>query len=312
MMEYVFLFLGFFLLLFSGKYLVRGSVAMAGYFKVSKLVIGVTVVSFGTSAPEMFVSTLASYTGHPDVALGNVIGSNIANIALVLAITAIIFPIPVKADSVKIDAPFMLVVSILLVILILDLYLSRLEGIIFILLLIAYSLFLIFKSKNSKEAEENVSSGEQMKLWLAVLFVLLSAGGLALGSHLLVENASKIASSMGVSERVISITIIAFGTSLPELATSAIAAFKREMDISIGNIIGSNIFNILAVFGVASIVSPMHIDAKFLQVDIYWMLGAFGFLFLFILPFKGGRLTRLKGFALFAIYGVYLYFLFKQ
>lgn len=309
-MEYILLLCGFFLLLFSGRYLVKGSVALANYFKVSKLVIGVTVVSFGTSAPEMFVSTLASYTGHPDVALGNVIGSNIANVALVLAITAMIFPIPVRSNSVKLDAPFMLGITGLLIFFISDLYLSRLEGAIFLLLLISYSVFIIVKSRRNDHIDEGETSGSEISLWLAVTYVLLSAVGLALGSNLLVDNASKIALQLGVSERIISVTIIAFGTSLPELATSAIAALKKEMDISIGNIIGSNIFNILAVFGVASLVAPMEVAKKFLQVDVFWMLGISILLFLLILPLKGGVLTRLKGGVLFTVYCVYLFFLF--
>lgn len=284
---------------------------MANYFKISKLVIGVTVVSFGTSAPEMFVSTLAAYEGHPDVALGNIIGSNIANIALVLAITAMIFPIPVRSNSVKLDAPFMLFISGLLLVYMLDLRLSRIEGVSFLALLTAYIVFIIRKSRNSFEsADENPD--DNLAIWLAIVMVLLSAVGLAFGSKLLVANATIIAENLGVSERVIAITVIAFGTSLPELATSAIAAFRKEMDISIGNIIGSNIFNILAVFGVASIVKPMNIDAKFLGVDIYWMLAISVLLFLFILPFKGGKLTRFKGFLLFAVYGVYFYFLLRQ
>lgn len=309
-MVYLLLLLGLVLLLFSGKYLVRGSVAMANYYKISKLVIGVTVVSFGTSAPEMFVSTLAAYKGHPDVALGNIIGSNIANVALVLAITAIIFPIPVRSNSVKLDAPFMLAISGLLLVYMLDLRLSRTEGISFIVLLAAYLVFIIRKSRSSYEsAEENTE--DKLAIWQALVMVLASAVGLALGSKLLVDNATIIADNLGVSERVIAITVIAFGTSLPELATSAIAAFKKEMDISIGNIIGSNIFNILAVFGVASIVKPMNFDTKFIGVDIYWMLAISVLLFLFILPFKGGKLTRFKGFLLFAVYGVYFYFLLR-
>lgn len=311
-MEYILLLCGFALLLFSGKYLVWGSVTMANHFKISKLVIGVTVVSFGTSAPEMFVSTLAAYEGHPDVALGNIIGSNIANIALVLAITAMIFPIPVKKNAVKIDAPFMLAISGLLFVFMLDLHLSRIEGVTFLAILSLYIIFIILKSRNEFEADSGETQSKNLNIWIAVLMVVGSAVGLAIGSKLLVTNASIIARSLGVSERIIAITLIAFGTSLPELATSAIAAFRKEMDISIGNIIGSNIFNILAVFGVASLVKPMNVDPKFLGVDIYWMIGISILLFLCILPFKGGRLTRFKGVLLFIVYGVYFYFLLRQ
>jgi cation:H+ antiporter len=305
-MEYILLLVGFALLLYSGKYLVKGSVAMANYFNVSKLVIGVTVVSFGTSAPEMFVSTFANLKGHPEVAMGNIIGSNIANIALVLAITAMIIPIPVKKDSVKIDAPFMLLVSVLLFVLILDFSISVIEGVLFLVILSSYITFLLVKSRKSNNEESNK---ETLPLWKSIVFVLISAGGLALGSNLLVENATIIASDFGVSERVIGITVIAFGMSLPELATSVIAAIRKEMDISIGNIIGSNIFNILAVLGVSASLKSMDIAEKFVHVDIYWMLAISGLLFISILPFKGGRLTRIKGIMLFCVYCVYIYYL---
>jgi cation:H+ antiporter len=308
-MEYIFLILGFFILLFSGKYLVKGSVALADHFRVSKLVIGVTVVSFGTSAPELFVSLRANLIGSPDIAVGNVMGSNIANIGLVLALTALVFPIPVRKNSVKIDAPFMLVISAFLYILIKDQNLGRLEGVLFLLILTAYVLFLIFKSRKEDEIEE-VDLDGQLKLSVAFIIILLSAAGLAWGSHLLVENARVIAAQIGISERVISITVIAFGTSLPELVTSLIAAFKKEMDISIGNIIGSNIFNILAVLGVVSSVKPLAVEKSFISFDIFWMLGISSLLFVFILPFKGGKLTRIKGLVMFVIFLVYYYFLF--
>jgi len=307
-MEYLFLFVGFALLLFSGKYLVAGSVSLANYFKLSKLVIGVTVVSFGTSAPEMFVSAFANLKGHPEVAMGNVIGSNIANIALVLALTAIIFPISVKKDSVKIDAPFMIIVSGLLYFTMLNRQISFVEGFAFLFVLVSYIVFIIVKSRRKGlDSEEEVDAHHP--LWKAILLVLISTAGLAFGSNLLVENASLIATNFGVSERVIAITVIAFGTSLPELATSAVAAFKKEMDISIGNIIGSNIFNILAVLGVSALLNPIDVAVKFIEVDIIWMLAISALLFLFILPFKGGKLTRIKGAMLFLVYGTYLYYL---
>lgn len=308
-MEYFLLLIGFTLLLFGGHYLVLGSVTLADHFKISKLVIGVTVVSFGTSAPELFVSARAAITDSADFALGNVVGSNIANVALVLALTAIIFPIPVKKDSVKIDAPFMLIISGLLLGFMLDLYISRFEGIVFIVLLVSYILFIIRNSRKNADLSDLKIETDKVALWIAFIMVFGSVAGLAGGAYLLVENAKIIAFNFGVSERVIAITIVAFGTSLPELATSAIAAFKKEMDISIGNIIGSNIFNILAVLGVVSIIKPLKVDQNFLDVDIFWMLGISALLFLFILPFKGGKLTRIKGAFLAATYIAYIFFL---
>lgn len=309
-MEYVYLIAGFFILLLGGKYLVKAGVALANRFNISSLVIGLTIVSFSTSAPELFVSFVAGVKNYPEVAIGNVIGSNIANIALVLAITALIFPIPVKSSSVRIDAPFMILVSALLWILMLNGILGRIEGLIMVILLGLYTVGLIhFSRKNRKDKAEKSAAGS-MSLWKIILLLVLANGGLAFGSDLLVTNASIIAGNLGISERVIAITVVAFGTSLPELATSVIAAFKKEMDISIGNIIGSNIFNILSVLGITSMVKPIPVSAGFLSFDIMWMFGISLLLFFFILPFKGGILSRPKAFVLFAGYCIYVYLLY--
>ena len=309
-MEYILLVAGFILLLFGGKYLVKGGVALAKRYNVPALVIGLTVVSFGTSAPELFVSLVAGIKNHPEVAIGNVIGSNIANVALVLALTAIIFPIPVRSSSVRFDAPFMLIVSLLLWGFMYNLVLNRFDGIVFITLLISYTFLLFRYSKADKIRSAVPESGTKMSLGIIVLLLILADIGLAVGSDLLVENAGIIAGNFGIDERIIAITIIAFGTSLPELITSIIAAFKKEMDISIGNIIGSNIFNILAVLGISSIVKPLRVNPEFLNSDIFWMLGTSVLLFLFILPFKGGRLSRGKGAILFTIYCIYVCILY--
>ncbi len=311
-MEYIFLLIGFGILLYSGKFLVKGGVLLGNRYRISTLVIGVTIVSFGTSAPELFVSLTSAIKGYPEIAIGNVIGSNIANIALVLAVTAIIFPIPVKKNSVKTDTPFMLLISLLLYLFILNHNLGVFEGIIFVVGLIAYIVFSIYFSKKNNDYIDKHLHSKQPHWSIIVLMILGSALGLALGSNLLVKNAEIIARDMGVSDRVIAISIVALGTSLPELATSAIAAFRKEMDISIGNIIGSNIFNILGVLGITSIVKPIPIDNYFIHVDIFWMLGISVLLFLFILPFQGGKITRIKGLILFMVYAVYIYLLFKK
>jgi cation:H+ antiporter len=308
-MEYLLLLTGFALLLFGGKYLVTSGVALAVKFNMSPLVVGLTIVSFSTSAPELFVSLIAAIKDHPEVAMGNVIGSNIANVALVLALTALIIPIPVRSNSVKIDAPFMLAVSILLWVFILNNNLSRAEGLVFVLLLIIYICVLIFFSAGRNVDVEKYQTGA-MKLWKILALFIIADAGLLLGSELLVNNASLIATDLGVSERVIAITVVAFGTSLPELATSVIAAFKKQMDISIGNILGSNIFNILAVLGITGMIQPIPVSGGFLDFDIFWMFGTSLLLFIFILPFKGGRLTRSKAAILIACYGVYIYMLY--
>ncbi|MBN1597925.1 MAG: calcium/sodium antiporter [Bacteroidales bacterium] len=312
-MEYLLLIVGFILLLYGGKLLVNGGVALAERYHVSPMVIGLTVVSFGTSAPELFVSAAAALKNHPQVAIGNVIGSNIANIALVLALTAMIFPIPVKRNTIKIDAPFMLMASALLWLLMLNNVLELWEGILFIFLLTCYTLGLFhFSVKNKYPADPDIPS-YKMGLGKIIILLILADVGLAFGSDMLVSNATIIAKNFNISERVIAITVVAFGTSLPELATSVIAAFRKEMDISVGNIIGSNIFNILAVLGIASIIKPIQIENMgFLTEDMYWMLGISILLFVFILPFRKGLLTRFKGAVLFVLYLFYIYMLFKK
>ncbi|MBN1951823.1 MAG: calcium/sodium antiporter [Bacteroidales bacterium] len=309
-MEYLLLAAGLTLLLIGGKILVQGGVALARRFSIPPLVIGLTIVSFGTSAPELFVSVVAGIRGQDAVAIGNVIGSNIANIALVLAITAIIFPIPVRSSSVKVDGPFMIAVSLLLVFFMLDMKISRVEGIIFLCLILGYTFWHFRFSKKQDQVPDEINA-KPMALWLIILSLAGAIIGLAFGSDLLVKNASEIAREWNVDERVIAITMVAFGTSLPELVTSVIAAFQKEMDISIGNIIGSNIFNILVVLGVAGLINPLSVDKGFLTSDIYWMLGTAVLLFVYILPFKGGKLSRLKGLSLFVIYCVYVYVLYQ-
>lgn len=311
-MEYILLLLGFVLLILGGRFLVTGSVALSTHLKISKLVIGVTVVSFGTSAPEMFVSCMAAINNHADVSIGNVVGSNVANIALVLALTAIVFPIPVRSSTIKFDATFLIIVSGLFYVFILNSNLARYEGIVFLLLLISYSIFIIKKSRKADKLNNVEFEVTNIPVWQSLLMIIGATLGLAFGSDLLVKNASLIALNFGVPERVIAITLVAFGTSLPELATSLIAAFKKEMDISIGNIIGSNIFNILAVLGVASTITEINVAEKFIRFDIYWMIGISLFLVLTILPVKKGKLTRIEGVILFLVYCIYLYFLFSE
>ena len=310
-MEYLLLVIGFVILIYSGKYLIKGSTSIAYKFKVSKLVIGLTVVAFGTSAPELFVSVAAAIGGHPEISVGNVVGSNIINIALVLAVTSMIFPIPVRKSSVKYDWPFMMFSSLLFYVFILNGTLQFYEGLVFIILLCAYIIFSIRYSRKNYIPPEHVEE-VRYSMPVSILFIVLSSAGLAAGSDLLVRNAVIIAKNIGINERIISITLIAFGTSVPELVTSIAAAIKKEMDISIGNIIGSNIFNLLGVFGVTSMIKNIKIPVMTRDFDVFWMLGIALLLFLFILPLKGGRLTRLKGSLLFLTYCIYLYLLFEK
>jgi cation:H+ antiporter len=218
-MEYLWLVAGFIILVYSGKYLVKGSVSLAYRFKVSKLVIGLTFVAFGTSSPELFVSVMAAIDNHPGISVGNVIGSNIINIALVLAITAMIYPIPVRRSSIKYDWPVMMLASVLFYIFILNGYMQLVEGLIFIVFLCAYVIFSIYYSRKNYDPLEVIEE-VHFSAFISILMIAVSSAGLALGSQLLVKNAVIIAQNLNIDERIISITLIAFGTSVPELVAS--------------------------------------------------------------------------------------------
>jgi cation:H+ antiporter len=307
-MEFFLLILGLVILLVSGDLLVRGGVGLANHFNISRMVIGVTVVSFGTSAPELIVSLNAAVSGHPEIAIGNVVGSNIANIALILGITALLIPISVKSVSTLVDGPIMLFASLLFWWFAYSAgILETFEGFIFVALLVA---FIVFSIKNSKEPEKSENTSMSYSILLSVGFIIASCLGLYFGSDLLVDNAVIIATNFNVSEHIISVTIIAFGTSVPELATSIIAVFKKEADISLGNIIGSNIFNIFGILGITSIIKEIPINNEVLGSDVFWMLGAAFILFLYMLPAKGSKITRWKGASLVLIYFVYIFLLF--
>ncbi len=310
-MEYIYLIVGFVLLFIGGKYLVKGAVEFSAHLKVSTLVIGVTVVSFATSAPELAVSLRAAITNQPDISIGNVVGSNISNIALVLGLTAIIFPMPVNRNSVLFDWPIMMTISILFYIFILNLELQFYEGVLFIILLVGFNYWVINRSRK-KHHEKNDLKVPEISLFISLLLLIFSSISLVFGSKYFTMGAEQIARNIGVSERVISVSLIAVGTSIPELSTSLMAAFKKHMDISIGNIIGSNIFNILGILGITSIVKNIPINVLTLKVDVLWMLGISILLFFFIIPSKGGKLTRFEGIVFLIIYIIYIYLIYYR
>lgn len=310
-MDFFYLIIGLIALIVGGEFLVKGAISLALRMKVSMVVIGLTVVSFATSAPELIVSVYAALNGHPDIALGNVIGSNIANISLVLGVTALIFPLKFDKRLYRFDVPVMLLASLLFG---LFLYsnsgIGFWEGFSFVVFLIILITYLISKSRNEERAPEEISS-EQMPLIKLIFF--LSLGGLSLyfGTQWLVGGATGIARLMGVSERVISVSIVAFGTSIPELSASIIAAYRKEKGLSVGNLIGSNLFNILAVMGVTSMIHPvLVIDQGLITNDIWWMLGLVVLLFPLMLLFTKMRIGRVEGFMLFVLYLVYILLLF--
>ncbi|MCK5694215.1 MAG: calcium/sodium antiporter [Bacteroidales bacterium] len=304
---YLLLLAGLLLLFISGKFLVDSSVAISKRLRIPRMIIGLTVVAFGTSAPELLVSLQAAFSGFPEIAIGNVVGSNLSNILLVLAITALIFPIPVPAASVKRDWPIMMFVSLLLFVFSLNGILTRLEGTVFVGLLIGYIIFTVVQARRMSSQEAKPDLEGAMKWWVAGLIFLGSCVGLALGADLLVDNVAIIAEDLGVSKRVISITMVAVGTSIPELSTSVIAALKKETDISVGNIIGSNVMNILSVLGFTSLVSPISVSNEIAGFDIPWMLGISLLFLLLMLPASRSRITRWEGSFMIVIYLLYIY-----
>ncbi|MBK1881246.1 calcium/sodium antiporter [Luteolibacter pohnpeiensis] len=308
----VFLLLGLVLLVISAESLVRGASRLAAAFGISPLVVGLTVVAFGTSAPELAVSTVATFSGQADIGLGNIVGSNIFNVLVILGLSAVITPLVVAKQLVRLDVPVMIGLSILMWIMGLDQQISRVDGVILFVIAIFYVTYLIRISRRKPvlEAEyagEFSASKKEKSSWFKnIVMVCIGIGGMILGSKWLVDSAVLIARQFGVSELVIGLTIISLGTSLPEVATSLIAAFRGEKDIAVGNVIGSNIFNIVSVLGISAAVSPKGIPVPLaaLHFDIPIMVGiAAVCLPLFYARY---RVSRLNGIFFIAIYAAYL------
>ncbi|MBD3639198.1 MAG: calcium/sodium antiporter [Crocinitomicaceae bacterium] len=310
-MNYLWLILGLAILIVGGEFLVRGAVGIAKKAKISTLVIGMTVISFGTSAPELFVSIDAAMDGNPEIAIGNVVGSNIANIALVLGLTVIIFPIAAGRNSKIIDWPMMMLATILFFLFCLDLEIQVWEGAVLFGILIIFTVLLIRNSRRSmkKKADQNKGEFDEIsevkdKVFISIGLTLIGLVGLYFGAEWLVKGAVGIAETAGMEKRVIAVTVVAFGTSVPELVTSAVAAFKKETDISVGNLIGSNIFNIMAVIGITALVKPIEVEEATVNVDLWWVTGIAAAL----LPMMiiGKKIGRFKGVLLFATYVIYI------
>ncbi|MCB7481404.1 calcium/sodium antiporter [Christiangramia sediminis] len=309
-MSIVFLLIGFVLLVIGGEFLVRSSVALSLKLNISRMVIGLTVVSFATSAPELLVSLQAAIDGFSDISLGNVIGSNIANIGMVLGLTAMVSPLMVDRDFYRLNWPVMMIFSIVLYFLLMsNNELSRIEGGALLVGLIVYLFILIKRSRKKdkvvvEEVDESLRDvrGFKMTIWLIIGILALWGG-----SELLVKGAVDLATQLGISERVVSVTVIAVGTSVPELAASLIAAIKKEKAISLGNLIGSNIFNIASVLGLTALIKPIAIQSSaILTNDMFWMLGiAFILLPLLLIP-KRSEMGRKEGFILLVAYSTFI------
>lgn len=306
----IWLLLGITLLIIAGEVLVRGAVGIARKVKVSTLVIGMTVVSFGTSAPELFVSLDAALDGNAAIAVGNVVGSNIANLALVLAITALIFPLVVDRNSLIIDWPMMILSTALFWLFCLDGVIVQWEGVVLFALLLTFVVFLITKSRRT-HVENEKKQNKVLPLWQTTSFLLGGLVGLYFGAEWLVDGAIGVARSFDVGEHVIAVTVVAFGTSVPELVASSAAALKKETDISIGNLIGSNIFNIMVVIGVTAIVTDIPVEDNVITGDMYWVAGiALAVLPLILLGKR--KIGRWQGVILFISYIVYVYLLLSK
>lgn len=273
-MDFLFIILGLVLLVLGGDWLLKSAVGMSLRLNISKIVIGMTVVSFATSAPELIVSVKSAMAGFPDIALGNVVGSNIANIGLILGVVMIISKMKVDLSFFKTDWPAMIIASFLLYgMLLYDNEINRSEGFILFVLLIVFVIYLIKSQKNSEE-EIEIPLDDTMKMYQIIWFLVIGAIALYCGSELLIKGAVNVAQTFGVSDRIIAVTVVAVGTSIPEFSASLIAAIKKESSISIGNILGSNIFNILSVLGLTAIIHPIKlVDNKLLTFDMLWMIG---------------------------------------
>lgn len=315
-MDNILFLLSFVMLFFGGELLVRSSVALALRMRISTLVVGMTVVSFVTSSPELFVSIKSALNDLTDITFGNVIGSNIANITLVLGLTAIVFRINITKQTIKINFPVMFLAFILFgSVLYLFGEINLITGIIFVLILIVFTLFLIKRSREehtqlSDEDKKKYEKARKTPLVQSILYMLVGIMLLMYGSEFLVNGVQSIARLFEWDDRIVSVSLVAIGTSLPELATSLVAAFRKESNLAIGNLIGSNIFNVLAVLGITSIIHPIEMMNENLFFDYLWMMTSVVILGLFIYVFSKKQISRTEGLLLLIFYIVFMFFLF--
>ncbi|GAM58870.1 inner membrane protein yrbG [Vibrio ishigakensis] len=305
-MAFIAIFIGLMLLVWSAERFVDGAAATATHAGMSPLLIGMLVVGFGTSAPEMVVSAMAAIDGNPELALGNALGSNIVNTGLILGVTALIAPIMVQSVIVKKELPLLLVISLLLGVQLLDGSLTRFEAAILLVGFISLIIWSIYTGTKQNDSQESQQRAD-LSLTTAIIWLVTGLILLVISSRILVWGAVTIAQSLGVSDLVIGLTVVALGTSLPELAASVVAARKGEHDIAIGNIVGSNMFNILAVVGIAGMVSPIsEMSAEVLSRDWPVMLSMTLALFFMAFGFgRQGRINRLEGAGLLLAYSIY-------
>lgn len=315
----VLLIIGLVVLVFGGEFLVKGAVGLAKAVKISPLVIGMTIVAFGTSAPELIVSINSAMDGNAGIAIGNVIGSNIANIALVLGATVLILPIGIERQTKFIDFPVMILATVMFYLFSMDGSVELHEGLILFLVLIGYLLFLAIQTIRKKKKVQGDESAELLShpevdeyceepYWKSISFLLLGFIGLYFGAEWFIDGAVGIAEFMLAEnpdkDVIIGVTIVALGTSAPELVASTVAAYRKQTDLSIGNLIGSNIFNVFAVIGITSMIQPMEVSQSALSFDMWWMMGVAGLMAITL--FTGKRIGRWEGVILLIAYFSYI------
>ncbi|WP_010194056.1 calcium/sodium antiporter [Bacillus sp. m3-13] len=314
-MTYLILLVGFALLIKGADYFVEGSSKIAQTLRVSPMLIGLTIVAFGTSAPEASVSFIAAFEGNSDVAIGNVVGSNIFNVTFILGVTALVFPLAVQNDTIRKEIPFALLGAVSLLILISDVQLqysefnliTRTEGILLLLFFAVFLYYVFEMARNSRGKTENENPNVVEPSWMKnIVFTIGGLAGIVFGGYLVVENSIQIALSLGMSETLVGLTIVAVGTSLPELVTSVTAALKKQTEIALGNIVGSNIFNIFFILGASASIHPLAVDPK-IFLDMWLMI--FVTLLLLIISRTHHKISRIEGTILAIIYIVYLAFI---
>lgn len=312
--------LGLVLLVVGGEALLRGAVGMATLLKLTPAIIGLTVVAAGTSIPEMAVSVLAAMDNKSDISVGNVVGSNIFNIAFIIGLCAIFMPIPILGNTIKLEYPVLAIVTLLCLALAQDGEINRLDAILLMVIYIAFTAYLVSLVRQQVSASEAAALTEEVKdisanekkpvWWSSILLILVGVLLLAGGAQSTVTGAVELARLMGWSERIIGLTIVSIGTSLPEVVASAVSLYRGRADVSVGNVIGSNLFNILMILGISGFITPLPVQPAIMNSDCYWMLGIT--LLLFPIIFTGRRISQLEGFILLGCYGVYLTLLIRS
>lgn len=314
----IYLIAGFILICFSADWLVDGASSLAKKMKVSDLVIGLTIVAFGTSAPELVVNLTASVNNVSDIALTNIFGSNIINVMVILGLSATIYPIVCKKSTYMYEIPMYIFATVLILLMMTNVFglikingdpgISRFDGVLLLVCFAGFMYYSVYQGMKSRKTEES-SAKAVMPVWKSVILIVVGLVGLVVSGRLIVDNAVMIAEALGVRQSIIGITIVALGTSLPELATSVVAAIKKNSDLAIGNVIGSNIFNIFFIVGISAVVKPLGVyDGFLLDVIMNVLTGVL--LMLFMITKRD--ISRYEGVTLLIIFGVYMYFLLQN